>query len=58
MINIYQARVLRSSINPLISGLCVATFALGACLIIWHAAYSDNPVADVLAATVYNETQF
>ena len=48
-----DARILQSSVNSLVSLVFVTVFASGAALLIWHAASGQNPVADLLAVSVY-----
>ena len=38
----------RSKVNAFIAYTFVGTFSLGALLIIWHAAFGHNPLADFI----------
>ena len=51
-----NATILGSWVNPVISLLFVGSFALGAGLIIWHTAFGENPIANVMAAQIERET--
>jgi hypothetical protein len=44
-----QDSIWRSNINTYLSILFIAAFACGAMLIIWHVAYGENPLANVMA---------
>ncbi|HVY72501.1 MAG TPA: hypothetical protein VG984_00390 [Candidatus Paceibacterota bacterium] len=48
--------IFRSWINPAISLLFVGSFALGAGLLIWHAAFGENPIANAMAKTIIEHT--
>ncbi len=43
---------LNAKVNGILALLFVGTFTLGAWLIVWHAAFGQNPVADVIAAEI------
>lgn len=45
--------VLLSDVGTFVGLLFVGSFALGAGLIIWHAAFGNNPLEAVLLSTIY-----
>lgn len=49
--SIWQSRV-----NSFLGILFIGSFAFGAGLLIWHAAYGENPVANAFAAEMAAET--
>lgn len=48
--------ILRSEVNGLIGAAFIGAFVLGAGLILWHAAFDRNPIADALANALYAQT--
>ena len=44
---------MNSQINGFLALVFVGSFTLGAGLILWHAAYNANPLADLLASQMY-----
>lgn len=46
------ADILQTRINGILGCIFVGAFALGASLLIWHAASGKNPVADALTPLV------
>ena len=46
-----------SKVDSIIGILFVGSFALGAVLIIWQAAFNENPLANAMAAEMTAETQ-
>ncbi len=56
MINLKQA-VFRSRINTIIGSLFIGSWSLGCGLILWQASFDQNPVANVFAKVIYDETQ-
>lgn len=48
-----QAKYINANINSFIALVFVGTFALATGLLIWHAAFGENPIATVFAANVY-----
>jgi len=50
-----ERSMLRSNINGFLALLFVGTFSLGASLIIWHAAFGENPIADVMASQITSQ---
>lgn len=49
--------IFRSWINPFLSLMFVGTFTFAACLLIWHAAFGENPVANMMATAIERSTQ-
>ena len=49
--------ILKSNVNGLLALLCVGTFALGAWLIVWHAAFGENPIANAMWAQMSADNQ-
>ena len=47
----------RSKVRSLIGIMFIGSFALGAGLIIWHAASGKNPVEEAFTLEIANETQ-
>jgi len=50
-----QADIFRTRVNTIVGILFVGSFAFGAGLIIWHAAFGVNPVENVLYASLIEE---
>jgi len=48
-----QALTFRGNISSFLALLFVGSFALGAGLLIWRAAFDTNPIADSLAQMIY-----
>jgi hypothetical protein len=42
--------IFKSKVSGFLSLIFVGTFALGAGLIIWHAAFGENPLANAMAS--------
>lgn len=51
-----QALSFRTNISSFLALLFVGSFALGAGLLIWRAAFDTNPIADSLAQVMYAES--
>lgn len=51
-----KADFLRSWVSPFISLMFVGSFALGAFLIVYHAAFGKNPIADAFATALEQRT--
>lgn len=48
-----QAKYISANINSFIALAFVSTFALATGLLIWHAAFGENPIATVFASSGY-----
>lgn len=48
-----QAKYISANINSFIALAFVGTFALATGLLIWHAAFGENPIATVFASSGY-----
>ena len=57
MTSFEENRILSASVNSFVGILFVASFALGAGLLIWDTAFDRNPVSDAFAAIIISETQ-
>lgn len=53
----FAPEVLRAEVNWFISICFIASFALGAGLILWKAAFGHNPLADTLANALYEQRE-
>lgn len=53
-----QATYLNQNIGTVVGSLLIASVALAFGLIIWHAAFGQNPVADALSKAIYQQQQY
>lgn len=56
MITRGQATLLRSNVGTYLGIALVGSFALLMGLLIWQAAFNENPIANSLATELYNES--
>lgn len=57
MMTLGQASWLHENVNLLAALTLVAVFSLGAWLVLWHAAYDQNPIATLIAESLYTQQQ-
>jgi len=57
MITQGQATLLQSQIRSYIALALIGSFSIAMALMIWQAAFGQNPIANAMAKTLYNEQQ-
>jgi hypothetical protein len=53
----HNGNIFQSQVNLFLSLFFVGTFTLGAGLILWHAFFGNNPIADAMYKEIQAETQ-
>ncbi len=57
MIEPIRGSIWKSNVNTFLGTLLLATFALWASLVMWRAAFGENPLANAFSAAIASETQ-
>ena len=57
MLTLKQANFIHANINTFIAWMFIASYSLAVWLVLWHALYNSNPIADILAAQMIAASQ-
>jgi hypothetical protein len=50
-----EAAIFKAKVNGALALIFIASFTLGISLVVWNAAFGQNPVANAMAAYVVSE---
>ena len=53
----FKQTIFQSHINTIIGSLLIGSWSLGCGLLLWHASFDQNPLANAFAKAIYNETE-
>ncbi len=52
-----NTHMINSNVNGFLALMFVGVFALGAGLLIWHAAFGENPIANAMTSELVSQYQ-